>query len=241
MEQKKTSTMKNKVVSGMAWIFGERISAQLVSLLVTVILARLLAPEHYGMISIVSVFITFSNVFVTGGFSTALIQKKDADDLDYSTVFFFNFGVCIILYGLMYLVAPFIAAFYEIPELAQMARKIGKELDINNKSYVFKKTDLPILIKYLNYMKTICSLVEGNVVTIETLNNFLAYEFFSVINNKSVQKLEIVPFAHCYHDIFVLYDKWSRYRKKHKQTILCEEQSLDNLLEYQEFIKGRNV
>ena len=80
---------KKDVLSGVFWKFSERMAAQIVSLIVSVILARLLSPSEYGAISLVTVFITIANVFVTSGFGAALIQKKEADNVDFSTVFYF--------------------------------------------------------------------------------------------------------------------------------------------------------
>lgn len=126
----KVSNIKNKVVGGLAWVFGERILAQLVSMIVTIILARLLTPEHYGMISLVTVFITFLNVFVTSGFGSALVQKKDADMLDFDTAFLLSFGLSLALYAVLFLVAPYISRFYEMPLLSPVLRVMGLRLPL---------------------------------------------------------------------------------------------------------------
>ena len=81
---------KKEVLGGVFWKFSERILAQFVSTIVAIVLARLLSPGEYGMISMVTVFITIANVFVVSGFGTALIQKQDADNIDFSTVFYFT-------------------------------------------------------------------------------------------------------------------------------------------------------
>ena len=112
----------NKVVSNLLWRFLERCGAQGVSFIVSIVLARLIAPEAYGAIALVTVFSTILQVFVDSGMANALIQKKDADNLDFSTVFFFNVVVCCVLYVLIFLVAPFIALFYEQPELTAVVR-----------------------------------------------------------------------------------------------------------------------
>ena len=96
----------------MIWRFGERITAQLVTLIVETVLARLLMPEAYSAIAIVLVFITFANVFVTSGFGNSLIQKKDADSVDFSSVFYFNLALSVGLYFLLFAVAPSIEHFY---------------------------------------------------------------------------------------------------------------------------------
>ena len=99
--------------------------------LVSIVLARLLMPEDYGTIALVTVFTTIMQVFVDSGLSTALIQKKDADDLDFSSVFYFNFAVCIILYLVMFFAAPLIAAFYKMPELTPVVRVISLTIVIS--------------------------------------------------------------------------------------------------------------
>ena len=91
MKQDHNHTNK-KVMSGIFWKFAERILAQGTSFLISVVLARLMMPEDYGIVAIVLVFISIANVFITQGFSQSLIQKKDADEVDFSTVFYCSFG-----------------------------------------------------------------------------------------------------------------------------------------------------
>ena len=104
------------------WRFMERFGAQGVTFVVSVILARILDPEVYGVVAIVTGFTTILNVFIDSGLGNALIQKKDADDLDFSSVFFFNMAACLILYFLLFLTSPLIAAFYRMPELTPVLR-----------------------------------------------------------------------------------------------------------------------
>lgn len=117
-----TNSNKSIVISSLVWKFGERITAQLVSLLVSIILARLLSPDDYGAVALVMVFITIANVFVSSGFGNALIQKKDADDLDFSSVFYINIAVSLVLYAVLFICSPFIAAFYGMPVLSPVLR-----------------------------------------------------------------------------------------------------------------------
>lgn len=100
----------------------ERFGYQILTLVVTVVLARVLGPEVSGTITLVTVFITILNVFVESGLGTALIQKKDADDVDFSTVFYFNIGFSVVLYAVMFFLAEPIAAWYEKPELVAIIR-----------------------------------------------------------------------------------------------------------------------
>lgn len=122
---------RKKVFSGFIWRFMERCGAQGVSFVVSVILARLLKPEDYGTIAIVTVMITIMNVFIDSGFGIALIQKKNADDVDFSSVFYFNIVICTILYLLMFFFAPFIAAFYHNSELVPMIRVLSITLIVS--------------------------------------------------------------------------------------------------------------
>lgn len=123
---------RNKsVFSNLIWRFAERCGAQGVSFIVSIVLARILEPSVYGVIALVTVFTTILNVFIDSGLGSALIQKKDADDLDFSTVFYFNIAVCTFLYIIMYIVAPFIAAFYKMPELTSVVRVLSLTLVIS--------------------------------------------------------------------------------------------------------------
>lgn len=116
---------KKNVIGNFIWRFAERCGAQLVTFIVSVVLARLLNPSVYGTVALVTVFTTILQVFVDSGLGTALIQKKDADDLDFSSVFYFNFVVCIILYTAMFVAAPYIATFYNDITLIPVIRVIS--------------------------------------------------------------------------------------------------------------------
>jgi O-antigen/teichoic acid export membrane protein len=119
------------IASNFIWRFAERCGAQLVSFLVSVVLARILAPEDYGTIALVTVFTAILQVFVDSGLGTALIQKKDADDLDFSSVFYFNFAMCLVLYAGMFIVAPYIAIFYEDMTLTPVIRVLSLTIVIS--------------------------------------------------------------------------------------------------------------
>lgn len=112
----------NKISNNIMWRFMEKFSAKLVTFIVSIFLARLLEPKAYGIIALVTVFINILEVFIDSGLGNALIQKKDADDLDFSSVFIFNICMCIILYIVMFFLAPIIAYFYSIPELIMIVR-----------------------------------------------------------------------------------------------------------------------
>ena len=119
---------KSSIFGGLFWSFGERIIAQLVTTIVTIVLARILDPTHYGIISIVTVFITFCNIFVSGGFGSAVVQKKDAIEEDFNVAFAISLSVSIILYIIIFISAPFIADFYHMSELTWVMRVMGIRL-----------------------------------------------------------------------------------------------------------------
>ena len=116
------SSTSKKITGGLVWTFGERITAQLVSTIVTIILARLLDPSHYGVVSIVTVLIAVCNVFVTGGFGSAIVQKKEVTHTDYNTAFILSFTMSLILYAILFVSAPFIAKFYKMDQLVWVIR-----------------------------------------------------------------------------------------------------------------------
>ena len=122
---------ENNIVINFFWRFAERCGAQFVSFIVSIVLARILAPEDYGTIALVTVFTTILQVFVDSGLGTALIQKKDADDLDFSSVFYFNFIICLILYVGIFIAAPYIAIFYNDATLIPVIRVLSLTIVIS--------------------------------------------------------------------------------------------------------------
>lgn len=117
--------------SNFMWRFAERCGAQIVTFIVSIVLARLLTPEDYGQVALITIFITIMQVFVDSGLGTALIQKKDADDIDFSSVFYFNLVVCLVLYSIMFVSAPFIAKFYNDVSLIPIIRVISLTIVIS--------------------------------------------------------------------------------------------------------------
>lgn len=107
------------------WKLLERFGVQGTQFILQIILARLLSPEHYGVLSIMIIFTSLANVFIQTGFNTALIQNKDVTEEDYSSVFWVTLGVAAIMYGLIYLGAPLIADFYAIPDIVVPLRVLA--------------------------------------------------------------------------------------------------------------------
>ena len=116
------------IVTSLFWKFMERCGTSGVQFVTSIVLARLLLPEDFGLIALVMVFITLANVFVQNGFGTALIQKKDADDLDFSSVFYASLLIVAGLYAILFFTAPLVANFYDHPELTTIVRILSLTL-----------------------------------------------------------------------------------------------------------------
>lgn len=119
------SDMNRKVARGLFWKLLENGGAQGVQFVIAILLARLLSPAQYGVVGLIMIFITIANVFVQSGFSTALVQKRQADPEDFSSVCYFELAAALVLYGMLYLAAPLIASFYGIPVLRKIVRVLA--------------------------------------------------------------------------------------------------------------------
>lgn len=117
--------MDNKIGKGLFWKLLERFGVQGSQFLLQLILARILSPDHYGVLSMMVIFTTLANVFIQSGFSAALVQNKNVTQEDYSSVFWVSFGIAGILYGILFFCAPLIAAFYEMPEIVAPLRVLA--------------------------------------------------------------------------------------------------------------------
>lgn len=164
-----------KVVAGFLWRFAERIGARGVKFLVELVLARLLLPDDYGTIALVTVFITILEVFVDSGLGCALVQKKNADDLDFSSVFYVNVVMCLLLYALMFLAAPLIADFYAMPELAPVVRVLGLTVVISG----VKNVQQAYVSRHMLFKKFFFATLSGTIGA-AVLGIWMAYHGFGV-------------------------------------------------------------
>lgn len=160
-----SSDLKKKTVSGVLWSLAGQFSVQGIQFLVSVVLARLLSPDDYGMIGMLAIFLAISQVFIDGGFSSALIQRKNCDDTTYSTVFYINVGISLVCYGILFAAAPFIADFYGQPILKDIARVSSLSLIIGalsatNTVQLTKRIDFKTQSK-INVVSAILSGVTG--------------------------------------------------------------------------------
>lgn len=113
------------IISSLLWKYFERTGNYAIQFIVQIVLARLLVPSDFGMIALLLVFVNLAQVFVQSGFNTALIQRKSADDVDFSSVFYLSLAVSSVLYCILFAVAPYIASFYKMPELVKMLRVLA--------------------------------------------------------------------------------------------------------------------
>ena len=126
------SDLRTTALRGVIWSAVERFSVQGVQFVIQLVMARLLLPSDYGLIGMLAIFMSLSQVFIDGGFSNALIQKKDRTEADYTTVFYINLFISILIYFILFLIAPWIADFYDQPLLSSITRVYSINLIINS-------------------------------------------------------------------------------------------------------------
>ena len=167
--------LRGKALSNMLWKLAERIGAQLVSFIVQLILARILVPEAFGTIAIVNVLITIGNVFITNGLGTSLIQKKEADELDFSTVFFFNLLLSIVLYVMLFAFTPLIAVWYKNTELVWVIRVLGLQIILS----AIKTVQQAYVARGLNFRRFFLATLIGTLLS-GVVGIWMAYNGFGV-------------------------------------------------------------
>lgn len=130
------STLKERTISGLIWNAVERFMIQGGQFVIKIVIARMITPEEYGLIGIVTVFLVLSDVIINGGFAQALIQRKDRSERDYSTVFYINIFLGLLIYIVLFVLAPRIAAFYGDDRLIEIIRLISLSTLIKSLSVV---------------------------------------------------------------------------------------------------------
>ncbi len=174
-ETKDSNKIKNQVISGMFWKFAERFIAQGVSFVVSVILARILMPEDYGAVAVVGIFINLANVFITSGLNVSLIQKQDADETDFSTIFWCNLLISVLLYIMLFLAAPLIASLYRIPELTIVIRVFAVSLPVS----AFQAIQTAYVSKKMQFRKFFFATIIGTLIS-AVVGITMAYNGFGV-------------------------------------------------------------
>ena len=171
----KDKSLKQKAASGMVWTALQKYSTMLIAFISGIILARLLTPYDYGCIGMLSIFMTLAESFIDGGFGSALIQKKRPTQEDYSTIFYWNIGMAVLMYAILYFCAPAIARFYNIPLLSNVLRVQGFVLFI----YAFNIVQRNQLKKKLNFrVLSIVSITTSILALCITI--YMAYRGFGV-------------------------------------------------------------
>ena len=157
--------LTDRVAKGVFWVLLEKFGIQLSHFVVTLVLARLLTPDDYGTVALLSVFIALSNVFVDAGFGKALVQKTNATQVDYNTVFYLSMVIAAVLYAVLFFSAPFVARFYGVPDLKIMLRVLALSLifhSINGVQNVELNRKMLFHLSFrISWVRTIVSAVTG--------------------------------------------------------------------------------
>ncbi len=152
---------ENSISYNFAWKFAERTASQGVAFVVSVVLARILLPKEFGVIAMIQVFMAIAQVFIVSGFSSALIQKKDADNLDFSTILHCSILLSVVLYLVLYLISPNIAYFYNEPQLIPVTRVLGLTLLLS----AYNSVQQAWVSRHMKFKLFFYSTLSGNVVS----------------------------------------------------------------------------
>ena len=172
-------SLKKQALSGVKWTFIQQFGVQGIGFVVSIILARLLQPEEFGLIAMITVFIGIGNALLNAGLGSSLIRSKEVDEEDYATVFYFNLVVSVIVYFLVYILAPYIASFYEQPVLISLIRWLSLSFIINAFALI-QQTRLTKLMDFKTQtLVAIPALIIGGVVGVSMA--YLEYGVWSLI------------------------------------------------------------
>lgn len=159
-----SETLKKQALNGVIWSSIDRFSMQGIQFILSIIIARQLVPSDYGIIAMLAIFLALAQAFIDSGFSNALIQKQNRTDIDYSTVFFFNIGVGIIMYGVLVLCAPAISSFYDMPLLNNIIKWVGLNLIVTSFATVQRaKLTIELDFKRQAVISIVSTLLGGGV------------------------------------------------------------------------------
>ncbi len=166
-------SLKQKTVSGLLWSFFDQFSNLGITFIAGIILARMLSPKEFGLIGMITVFISVSESFINSGFSSALIRKKNCTDTDYSTVFYFNLVVGILFFTILFLSAPAIASFFDEPQLKSIVQVLGTVLIIDSltliqRTIITKRVDFKLQAR----VSIIASVLSGVVAVYMAFSGF---------------------------------------------------------------------
>ncbi|NLJ77127.1 MAG: lipopolysaccharide biosynthesis protein [Peptococcaceae bacterium] len=166
---------KSKVLSSLFWKLMERGGTQGIQFIVQIVLARLLLPEDYGIIALVVIFTTIAGVFVQSGLNTALIQKKETDEADFSSVFYLSLSVAFLVYIILFFAAPYIAVFYGIPQITAVFRVLSMILFLG----AFNSIQNAVVARNLQFKKLFFSST-GAILISGAVGIYMAYTGYGV-------------------------------------------------------------
>ncbi|MDK0876610.1 lipopolysaccharide biosynthesis protein [Clostridium perfringens] len=182
--------VKSQIINSLVWKLLERSGVQGVQFILQIILARLLTPTDYGIIAIIAIFITIANVFVQSGFNTALIQNKNTNEKDFSSVFYLSSGVALILYIILFFSAPFIAEFYGIIQLKQVIRILSFTLFLG----AYNSIQNAIIAKTMQFKKLFFSSLIAVIISgiIGVLMAYLGFGVWALVFQQLINQLIII-------------------------------------------------
>ena len=240
-------TLKQKAASGMVWTALQKYSQMGIQFISGIILARLLTPYDYGCIGMLSIFMVLAEAFIDGGFGSALIQKKNPTQTDYSTVFYFNIGMSLVLYLALFFSAPAIARFYRMPILCDVLRVQGLILFI----YSFNIIQQNIIRKNLRFKKlskvtivtSIISLIITVVMAYMGFGEYHAGDWCQFCRASGICKAQAEQQTSAFEDFSEIVDKspalltpeeMGKYLQKGKNLVIwydaLKQKALDKLL-----------
>lgn len=164
-------TLKSTAIKGIIWSAVDKFAVQFGQFIVGIVLARILLPEDFGLIGMLTIFIALSQIFIESGLGTGLIQRQDRSDLDFSTLFVFNLAVSSFFYLVLFISAPFISSFFEQPKLTDLTRILGLILFLNAFGIV-QRTKLTIAIDFKSIAKSnVIGMVTGGLCGVIAATN----------------------------------------------------------------------
>ena len=218
-------SLGQQTVSGVAWTTVQRFASLFLAFVANLVLARLLSPDDFGCVGLLMIFISLSQIFVDGGFGSALIQKKEPTQEDYSTIFYWNLFLATILYLILFFLAPLIARFYEIPILKEILRVQGLILFLDAFGLIHKNN----LRKTLQFKKLSLIILGANLIAV-VIAITMAYNGFGVWCLVA-QQLLISGMSTV---LFWIFNRW-------KPSVLFSKKSLKELFSFGSFILLSNM
>jgi O-antigen/teichoic acid export membrane protein len=210
------SSLKAKTTKGMIWSAIDKFAAKAGQFVIGIVLARLLMPEDFGLIGMLSIFIAISQSFIDSGMGSGLIQKKNRTDTDFSTVFLFNLTVSVVFYLVLFFTAPLIAGFYEMPQLVLLTRVLSINIIISSLAIV-QRSKLTINIDFKTIAKVnVASIFAGG--TVAMVLAYIGWGVWALVVQRLVSSLVSTG-------MFWLLSKW-------QFTILFSRQSFKELFGY---------